>query len=612
MILKELYITDDIRVPFHDGLNIILAKNKDSEYDDEGQRKVSDTNGVGKSSIVNLLRYLLGGEIGQSLQSDFFTQNDIWANLYVVKGEDEFVIMRQVNSHLSDYVFVFHGSLEDHKIWIEQNNFSSFKALEDISAKWEGEKYKIYEKDEFRNELSRLENIDYSNANMRLSALLDFIIRDEIHGFGDIVMRPSRSAWVLYRSIQYLFNLPFLLEENVREKKDIISRLSHDLGVKRKFLADNDITNIDSLENKKLKLEAEMIEVQQNFSVLNVSKSNEKVRTDYRAQKEVLINVNYELNFKESQLVNVKNSLEGIREKNKAVGELIEAEAFFKDSLNFFSKEISENISKYNSFFNSLGADRVDYYKTMASDLTKEIRALRKLKLTLENSINEISSKFNNPDLVRDISVLAAREENIKAQIKNLEDAKKYLSDCDLIEEDIDKKKAALSDYIKDGKRLYVKNQSRRSQLIQLFLSMVKNCYGTADAVLAFSYIDKVTVASSGRTDILCSISSDASRGRTNAKICLFDLTWFLGASSEEGFNPEFLIHDGPFGIISTEVKNKMLKMADEKTLALGKQYIITANDMDLNGLDDFSDKYCIELDGSKGVEGKFFRSQYD
>ena len=57
--------------------------------------------------------------------------------------------------------------------------------------------------------------------------------------------------------------------------------------------------------------------------------------------------------------------------------------------------------------------------------------------------------------------------------------------------------------------------------------------------------------------------------------------------------------------------KKRMLKRIAAETLKNKKQYIITANDVELPDLEDFENHVCIKLDGSKDA-GKFFGEQYE
>ena len=84
MFLKSLGADDPCfkRLDFHDGLNLVLAdKTKDSNATDS-------RNGAGKSSIVRLLRYLLGGKA------------TAWTNMLKDYSEEEFWAIFSVNDAL--------------------------------------------------------------------------------------------------------------------------------------------------------------------------------------------------------------------------------------------------------------------------------------------------------------------------------------------------------------------------------------------------------------------------------------------------------------------------------------------------------------------------------
>ncbi|MDK6906648.1 ABC-three component system protein [Actinotignum timonense] len=77
MFLHNLGSSDERfkQLNFHDGLNIVLA-DKTAESTSGDSR-----NGAGKTSFIRILRYLLGGNLDQSLKIPQLFQHSFWANL---------------------------------------------------------------------------------------------------------------------------------------------------------------------------------------------------------------------------------------------------------------------------------------------------------------------------------------------------------------------------------------------------------------------------------------------------------------------------------------------------------------------------------------------------
>jgi len=106
--------------------------------------------------------------------------------------------------------------------------------------------------------------------------------------------------------------------------------------------------------------------------------------------------------------------------------------------------------------------------------------------------------------------------------------------------------------------------------------------------------LEELTKSLNTTNKILCSIQSQQSKGRTHAKVCIFDYVWFFRKRTKDEYNPQFLIHDGPLADISPEPKERMLSKVIEMCEEQSKQYIVSH-----------------ELDGSK-TEGKLFGEQYE
>lgn len=613
MYLSRLYISEKSQVKFHPGFNIILATNRVEP--EEGDERVSDTNGVGKSTIVNIIKFMMCGNTENYLDSDFFTRNSIWPFLEISKQGKPYVLFASLQEGLKGKAYlVFDGTLEEHLENLKGVDLTTLTTLRDIQKSFGNkESYSVHTKDEYKAFLSRLEQIDYSDVNLKLSSLMDFICRDEKLGFGDPVFRLNRTNWVQYRAIQYLFGLPYQIEEKSNNFREEVLKLKQELEIRRSFLEKKGIHNQDNLEVKRIQLTEDLQEIEKDIAKVDLTRSNETIRKEYKKKKEELIRVNQEINYRESQVLNHRINIDELHEKEAAVEKLLEAEAFLEDIVEVFPELLKENIQKYNEFFDSLSKDRKEYHSTLLKDLEKNLKVLRSSKMEIENELKEKSSHFSNSDMIMDVSRLTAREEAVKSQIEQLKEAEKFLKECDVYEEDIGTKKASWETLLKSGKRIERSAGFNKFKLemIKSFLFMVKECYQSNEGAIEFSYNDNIDLSSAGRTEIICSLSSDVSHGRTNAKICLFDFTWFLRERQGDEFNPEILIHDGPHAKISEHVKYRMFKMIRDLLGSSSKQYVITANDNEVPHLEEFKKNICITLDGSS-EDGKFFGVQYE
>ena len=316
MFLKCLYLSEDSFVAFEKGLNIILAENRKHESDEE--ERTSDTNGVGKSTIVNMIKFLLCGSTENYLDSNFFTDNNIWPILEVRAKGEPFVFAAPLSKSLKDKLYiVFEGTLEEFLEKWKRVDLGVIEKPKDAKDLFEGvESFSVLSKEEYKSYLSRIEKVNYADTNLKLSSLMDYVCRDEKLGFGDIVSRIGRTMWIQYRAIQYLFGLPYVLEEKSNNFREEISKIETNLKLKKEFLAERGIVNQDSLEVEKVKLNQQLEELKNQISSLDLTESNELTRKEYQKKKKELVRLNEEINYRERQMASQQANLEEIKDQD--------------------------------------------------------------------------------------------------------------------------------------------------------------------------------------------------------------------------------------------------------------------------------------------------------
>lgn len=613
MILKKLYINETINCPFHPGLNIILGRNYVTPKANEGNENMfTDTNGIGKTLIVQLTKYVLKGSVGSTFTSDYFQNNKLWIHLFVEKNDQPIVLIRPAFDELKDkVVIVYNGELDNHLAELEESNFdwsqmTDLKSCSDFFNKIEG--YSVYTTEEYQKYINKVEGIDYSKSNLNFSSLLDYIVRDEKLGFSDTVSLPQRTAWVQHRIIQYLFGVPYHLEQNLRDLSDEIAEKKVEKSAKIKQLKERKITNIDSLENLKQQVQSKIKDIQLNIKSMKLDGSLEEVRLQYSSLKKDSNQVNSEITKRERYTQNYQTIISDLKSKEKSLKSLLQIDEFYEDLLGFFPDQVKDNIEKYKEFFESVADDRKNYYKDLINKLKGEIRTLRLSSDSLSSQLNILALKFKNTDILTDISLLISKEEELKNELKTLDGLKGVLVESENLDDEIETLIGKQKELIKEGKDHEKNNRNKRTKIIELFHKFLREIYHSPDGTLEFNFINKISVSNSGRTEVNCSIPSQESHGRSYARINLFDLMWFLRSRDASEYDPEFLIHDGSYVKISPSVKSAMLNSIINR---IGqKQYIITLNEGEMADLNNYKDYINIELDGSS-MEGKFFGEQF-
>jgi len=628
MNLRELYITDEIGCRFHDGLNIILGVNHGGpglkaepveandamDGDTNPENKVSDTNGVGKTLLVSAIKHVLGGDTETAFASSYFAARKLWGTLTVDIAGNPLTISRPLWRPLAGDLYLildapggaFREALSKAKACLEE--VTSQRDLADLlqAAK---SPLKVLSKKEYQKHIAKLENINYSVSNITLSALLDFIIRDEKVGFTDPISRIRRAQWIQYRSAQYLFGLPATTEETCAKLQEEITGLRVDLKAMRGKLDARGVTGEDKLENLRLSANSRLQKTQQNIEEVKVIPSLEDARKAYQETRKEFTAVVSALSKKERYQSAYNKNREDLREKAKAMTELLKVSQFYDDLIQFFPKRLEKNIADFKSFFNRLADDRERYYADLIIEIKADIKYLQSERDRLEPALTSLAQQFKNSSLLKDISILAASEEKIQNELRALDECRKLLIDCENLEDKLKELEQLRNDALAEGKKQERKFKDRRKGLISLFHKLVAEIYGANDGELAFEYNSNDLSSTAGRTEIVCGIPSQSSHGRTYAKINIFDFVWFLGEKGADDFRPGFLIHDGSYSKISRNVKVKMLRALSSRLT--DQQYILTINEGELDVTPDWDRFVCCRLDGSS-VKGKFFHEQFD
>jgi len=650
MKLLELYITDEIGCQFHDGLNIIFAANREEaisaaesvelssenegksdvkvenvttdltpltlnvETASQSESKVSDTNGVGKTLLVSVIKHVLGGDTENAFSSSFFTNRRLWGTLTVSLAGRFLTISRPLWRPLAEDLYLvmeapgnaFRDALVKEKI--ELTTIACDLELAEL-LKTAKSPLKLLSKQEFQKYLAKLENIDYSESNITLSALLDFIIRDEKVGFTDPISRIRRAQWVQYRSAQYLFGLPATTEEICSKLQEDISSLKINIRSMAAKLDAKGVTGEDKLVNLRIAAESRLGKIRQDIEEVKIVPSLEEAKAAYEKVREEFTTVISALTKKQRYLAGYKKNREDLRSKANAMSELLKVSEFYDDLIQFFPKQLENNIADFQTFFDGLADDRIRYYTDLIVEIKADIKFLQSEQNRLEPLLSELAKKFKSTSLLKDIATLAATEEKVQSELRVLEECERLLIERENAEDHLDELERRRKEVLAEGKKEERKFKNRRESLIGLFHELIGEIYGADDGELAFEYNSNDSSSTAGRTEIVCRIPSQSSHGRTYARINIFDFVWFLGQKGEDDFQPGFLIHDGSYSKISRDVKAKMLAAVSKRLK--GQQYLITLNEGELDMTPEYDAAVCCRLDGSK-VNGKFFHEQFD
>ncbi|OMD01075.1 hypothetical protein [Paenibacillus odorifer] len=352
MIIKELnlYSFTDKKLlktyPFViNGLNIILGERKE-----EGK----ETNGVGKTTMIEAINYILGSSKPKDFNSTNLISKDIFIVLEVMVNRKIIWLARLINDNKHGYILS--GSRE---ITYSINNW----------RKEENKKYKEYVNSLF----------DTENGAPAFSALREYIIRDEKKGFTDIGL-PNRKAMLESSYMAYLFHLPYTYEKEIADVKNKHKELSKKIKLINSLK--NDISNL-KMDERRIEKEIEKLDVMirsvnLNEKFIKDAKQYEENKSSYNTlQKEI-----FELEHIKKQYAKNINNLE---EKLNELKMLNDIESFYNQLIGYFPDSVKKNKDDIFAFYNFMVDNRGIYFNHKIEGINHELNVKQEKLKTYRN-----------------------------------------------------------------------------------------------------------------------------------------------------------------------------------------------------------------------------------
>lgn len=560
------------------GVSIILGEKK---------AKDDETNGVGKTTMVDSIRYLLG----TSIPADFKAS-------YELKSRDIFLTLKVVE----DDKYIFLGR----RIIDEKYGFYKLKEFSFELDKWErleDKKYKLF-----------IEKIVMGEKEDKLrptfSSLREYNIRDEKKGFHDIII-PNRKAIEQYRNLAYLFQLPYTFEYEINNVKKPMVDIKKQISIIKSMKK-----NIDEFKIQGKKLKKEIIDLKKILSSMNIAKKYNDATQEYSEVKIKLEKVQKEIFRNEHIKKQYNKNIENLKEKNKQIKETINIKQFYEQMLKYFPKTIEKNYNEINIFYEFMVDNRGKFFYKKINDIENILENKYSEKRTILQELELKSQIFKNREIISDVTSISEEINDkvgelgeINAKISLYDSQKKLNQDINNIQQDVIRE-TNIRDDIYEGYKNCIEN------IIDLFNTLLYEVY-KEQGILEFEYDNRISEKTTGRIKINCKIEDEKSHGRLHMKINMFDLTWFINGLNEHRDNITFLIHDGSYSYPDREVKVKLLKYIDEKLNEIKKgQYIITLNVNEINEDDlkwfEQNSNVKVRLERTNDNSKRFFGFKYN
>lgn len=529
-----------------EGVNIILGEKREDN---------DETNGVGKSTMIDCLSFLLGKSFTNYYSNnEVLLQKNLFIALKVKVGEDVVFLARSFNNPKYGY---------------------SLEGLETLCFeidKWQKHSLKLFRL--YVEEKVLGESIE----NISFAALREYIIRDEKNGFNDIVL-PNRNGLKQYIFLNYLFTMPYLSEYEIRSAKEVIDDLNNHIK-----LIESMSTNITHLKVSEEQIQKDINELKTTIEQAETGTKYKQSSTDYSLIKKELNNIQNQIFEYEHICRQYQVNIDNLEEKVTEIKQLDDVEGFYQDLIGFFPKDVKENYNKVREFYDFMVESRGEYFKNKIATLDSELKKLYGRKQELENELNESSKILKSEDYIKDLSIVLDELRNKEVE---LAEVRVRINDYNKKNDIFEKINELQQEILRINSMKYdefLSYKSKKERLQEIFNQLMEVAYNQ-NGFLDFEYDNRISYsnnATTGRVKISCSIPDEKSHGRLHMKINMFDLTWFLNRVINN-LSINFLVHDGSYSNPDPHVKGVLLKYLDEILKREHKgQYFVTLNKTEL------------------------------
>ncbi len=551
MILKELYVISlkekevISQYVFNDsGLNVILGVAK------------KDSNGVGKTAMIDALRMLLGEKMPQDfLHKEELIKRDILLVLKIEVADKIQYLARQI--------------IDD------ENGYISDRVVMDIKG------WNIYDINDYRK---MIQSFVFGSLNEEgvpsLQAIREYIVRDEKQGFGDITLG-KRKAIQNSQCLNFLSLLPLNFEVDINKLKNEQAALQTEIKIIKTIAKD-----ISKLKSEKIKLESEINRMKNMLDSVNVSDKIDYDEEKYVAAKKRLKDVESHIFKKEYSKRQFEQNIESLEQRHKKMCELINLQDYYKQMLNYFPEDLGKNYDDMEKFFSYMLENRGNYFKARIEKLEEELTDLQEKKRGLQNIIAESTKIFQNTQLVDDIHNI---NEQLNVEYQKLADVKmkidKY-NEINKLTKDLNEKGREILEKTLQYEQEYNEYDDNVRNIETHFNALTEAAYGESGDLTYYYENDVKKNSATGRIKITCQIADENSHGRLYMKINMFDLALFLNRI-DKNVGCQFLIHDGSYCKPNPDAKAKIIKYVDEYLKNVGSgQYFITLNKSEIYAKD--------------------------
>jgi uncharacterized protein YydD (DUF2326 family) len=569
-------------VNFDPGINIVYGKYS-------GSKQARGINGIGKSSFVRLINYML---ISDTAEKEFN------------KGKYNFI-------RDGEHTLTLEFEAKRKRYFIKRLFADENKVLFGANPKRLDE----YTRQEMLEVLSGIffpvENPEVYIDGNRFRTLMQFFIKDDIQNKSRknatdfFSFSPNAVDKAIYNF--YLLNLPTKNLIKYSEISKEYKKYSDALKTHEEKLKIESGHSIEEYRSERLRIESTIASLRTRLKTYDFSQTHK----DIEKQLSVVIS---NINGKSEQYHSFSQKLKNVREAyqlNQSI-DTRQIQKIYNEVLSTFGNFVKKNLDEIKEFKDEILENRNKFLIDKEKELERSIDEVFSELSQLENKRSKLLKELQEKGLLDKIETtyekLIQEQSSLERQTQILiqvDDYNRLLSDQEIVLSQVKR------DLIEDIQ----KNQNELNDLRQLFRDILTSAI-FMEKEDSTGYFDIALSSNSRKANLPFKIDvttpKSGSVGQEVLKTIAYDLMIFINSINKQRQVPDFLIHDGVFHGMSHKTMVNLLNYVYHKHLDLYKkknfQYIVTfsedeieipKNKRDLYGkLEfDFEQKKVIELE---------------
>lgn len=546
MILHRLTANHDSFRPieFKEGLNIVLAEKAESSG------KKDTRNGVGKSTLVEILLFCLGGQAtkGRGIVQDALQS---WSfSLEITLRGTRIVVTRSIENPDSIKVS---GSTES---WPIQPDYSTLFG------------YHVFTITRWRDLLGWA----FFDLNPSVQAEVDHPVPK---GLLSCFLRAGQAA---YRSagfhntsksdgkeavnLAYLLRLDWEFIGRIKLLNEHLNNLRTTKSTIEEGIFSGAEGNIERILVEQSKIQAEISELERALTTYDFAPQYERLLKELNDLTQETVTLSNRIASSKRKLTLFKKAIH--EEKDTSPEEI---EKIFKETGLVFPSSLRRTLSEVLTFHKTIIVNRKGFLNDEITRLEKEIRTLTQERNEKSKLKGEKTIQFSTQDFYTDLRMHQDRLAELKSQEKRHEEWIKNLNDLDQkminIEMEIEEEKARAQTDFSERKTVL-------DPILRDFSDFTKFLYDRPGNLSIAPENDDYSIS--------LEMARGASDGVRLMGIFCFDLA-LLKTQCRFGRKMAFLVHDTPiFDAVDDRQRALALELAAKETLSMHGQYICPMN----------------------------------